>query len=404
MKQSQIHLSTSKRGTGYLLAMIVVMLLASACSTSDSAGNTSTTATTNSSDPVVKAAQEIVDKAYGDGYSEEPPASGPAAQEGKNVWFVSCGESFASCHQMTGSFKDAATALSWKATTCDSKANQQTAGNCIRQALAAGADGIISVNAQCPNIKSSLLAAKKQGVPVVNYLGLDCDAAGVGGTGEPLFSASPKVFGSTNLEKYFSEWAKVRASYIIAKTGGKATILNMNENSAPLLKHVNEVFLATIKTCSGCKVIDAPFSVSQFPQPAVQQLKSAMLAHPEATVVSNSVDSAMPLGLSSAIAQVQKSRAKPYDLVAGAEGGSANFDLIRQGLQTSAVARADVQSIWGTADVLNRLFAGETAESMPNEGGSLQLIDKDHNLPATGEQFTSAIDFESAYKKVWNGE
>jgi ribose transport system substrate-binding protein len=57
---------------------------------------------------------------------------------------------------------------------------------------------------------------------------------------------------------------------------------------------------------------------------------------------------------------------------------------------------------WAAADTLNRVFAGGSPASFPNEGTGWQYVDKDTNLPS-GETYEPPVDYKAAYEKIWGG-
>ena len=136
------------------------------------------------------------------------------------------------------------------------------------------------------------------------------------------------------------------------------------------------------------------------PNPATNIWKSQLLKNPDAKVITWDTDALMGLGLSSAI---QQSRRGSDLLKIGAEGNLPNMDLIRAGQQTSSSFIPYGWYQWAAADTLNRLLSGAKAADLPSQGGGFQYIDKDHNLPAQGAQVKVSVDYQSAYKAVWNG-
>jgi ribose transport system substrate-binding protein len=58
--------------------------------------------------------------------------------------------------------------------------------------------------------------------------------------------------------------------------------------------------------------------------------------------------------------------------------------------------------MWGLADTLNRVFAGDDPATFPSQGSGWQYIDADHNLPAEGDAYNPSYDYQSAYKAIWN--
>ncbi len=79
-------------------------------------------------------------------------------------------------------------------------------------------------------------------------------------------------------------------------------------------------------------------------------------------------------------------------------GDAANMDLIRGGQgQGAAVGYATQWGAYGSVDTAIRVVNGEKAVV---QGDGMQMVDKDNNMPATGD-YTGNVDFKSAYKKIW---
>jgi ribose transport system substrate-binding protein len=349
-------------------------------------------------------AQDIVEKAKAvleSGYKgnfEPPPSSGPKAVPGKTVWMLSCGQAYAACAREAKAFADAGAELGWKVEIKDGKADPAAATEVIRQGVAAKVDGIAVAAFDCPGIKSALLQAKQQKIPVVGWASGDCSDPAFGGQ-EQLFTASINILGSTNANDEFEKMGEQRAYYIIAKTNGKANIISINETSQIIQRHNTIGFQNIIKQCSGCQLHVTDFTFSQVPNPGTQIWKSAFLKEPKANVFEYGIDALMILGLQTAVEQSGRKDV----LVGGGEGFPANFDLIRKGIQTFSVMAPYDWAGYGLADTLNRLFAGADPKSLPSEGIGYQYIDKDHNLPAPGEFAEPSIDFKSAYTRIWKG-
>jgi ribose transport system substrate-binding protein len=386
-----------------LVALLGLSLIAVACGDDDDDSGDSGSATASggaaAEDPVVAEAKEAVEEGYGTGFVKPPPTEGPAAQKGKKVWFISCGEAYNTCVTQSNEFKKASEALGWDTTVVDGEATPTVASGLIRQAVAAKADGIVVNSYDCPDLKGALEAAKKAGIPTVSFAGFDCDAPEFGGGGESLYTALPKILGETSPSGLFTPWGKMLAQYAIAKENGEMTVLDVNCTGKAVCQAIHEGYLEGMEACEKCEVIDVGYTFAQVPNPATQQWKSAILSNPNADVLAYVPSGLQQLGLQTAIKQAGR------DLtVYGAEGGDINFNLIREGFEENAVVRQDQQAIWATADTLNRLFAGETVDEMPDQGGGFQIVDKDHNLPAEGQPYEPALDFVPLYEKVWNGQ
>lgn len=349
-----------------------------------------------SADAVLTEAKAALARGY-DGDFQPPPSSGPPAVEGKDVWMISCGQAFEACNVQATAFKDAGEELGWQVTIQDGKADPAVASNIIRQAVAAGVDGIAVAFFDCPKVKGALLDARAAGVPVVTSGSLDCDNRIYEGAEEPLYSAVVNLRGSTDAAAFYEKWAEARANYIIARSNGTANALSIYENSEAIQQANGRAFAKRMEECTGCSVTEVPFTFAQIPNPATLEWKSAIVSNPDATVIANGIDSNMGLGLQSAIQQSGRT-----DLVVdGGEGQASNIELIQQGAQRSATAMPYEWIFWGLADTLNRVFAGEDPADLPSQGAGWQFIDKEHNLPPAGESYEIPVDFKAAYRRVW---
>ncbi len=355
------------------------------------------TVTIASADDIVAKSKQIVESGY-KGNFDPPPSSGPKAVPGKNVWMLSCGQAYAACAREAGAFAEAGAALGWKVEIKDGKADPAAATDVIRQAVAAKVDGIVVAAFDCPGIKSALLQAKQEKIPVVGWISVDCSDKAFGSQ-EQLFTVGINELGSNDPGDYLEKMGEQRAYYVVAKTNGKADIVSINETSQQIQQRNSVGFQNIIKQCADCKVHVTNFTFSQVPNPATQIWKSALLKEPDATVFEYGIDALMILGLQTA---VEQSGRKDL-LVGGGEGFPANFDLIRKGTQTFSVMVPYDWTGWALADTLNRIFAGADPKSLPSEGLGFQYIDKDHNLPEAGKFAEPSVDFKAAYLKVWKG-
>ncbi|WP_417264498.1 sugar ABC transporter substrate-binding protein [Celeribacter sp.] len=339
----------------------------------------------------------IVEQGYA-GLYEAPPSSGPAAVEGKNIWYISCGQAFVLCAQQAAGFTEAAEHLGWTVSVQDGKATPSIASDIIRQAVAAKVDGIAISAFDCPGIKSALLQAKADGVPVVSVQSIDC-SADVFGSEEPLFTASVNMLGSTDARDFYYRFGELRAHYVIAKSGGAGKIVSIAETSQQVQQSNHQGFMDTIAKCEGCEVAESKFNFGQVPSPATQIWQSALLQNPDAVAVEYGIDALMELGLQTAVRQTGQ-----RDLiVGGGEGFPNNFDQIRSGTQTFSIGLPFKWFGWAVADTMNRIQAGEAPEDMPSQGTGFMFVDAEHNLPASGEMLEPNVDFRSAYLSIWNG-
>ncbi|WP_116131609.1 sugar ABC transporter substrate-binding protein [Tropicimonas sp. IMCC34043] len=348
-------------------------------------------------DDMLAEAKAMVEQGYA-GLYEAPPETGPAAVSGKTIWYISCGQAFVLCAQQAEGFAEAAEHLGWQVSVQDGKATPSVASDIIRQAVAAKADGIAISAFDCPGVKSALLQAKAEGVPVVSVQSIDC-SADVFGSEEPLFTASVNMLGSTDARDFYYRFGELRANYVIARTEGQGKVISIAETSQQVQQINHKGFMDTIAKCEGCEVAESTFNFGQVPSPATQIWQSALLQNPDAVAVEYGIDALMELGLQTAVRQSGRT-----DLVVGGgEGFPNNFDLIRRGTQTFSVALPFKWFGWAVADTMNRVLAGEDPAEMPNQGTGFIFVDAEHNLPEPGEMLEPKLDFRAAYLSVWNG-
>ena len=363
---------------------------ASSTSGSSSAGSSGSSSSSGSGGSYVATAQSLVNQAY-HGTFRNPPSSGPPAQKGQSVWVISCSQALPGCARPAAAIQEAGKTLGWNVTVFDGKYNPPSFNTGIEQAIAAHANAIITIAMDCPIIKQGLTAAKAAHIPTVGLYSYDCS--------NPAYGSGPKLFASEmNYGRpdtaFFTQWGTLHSDYAIAKTNGQAKVI---EFLGPEFQTtVDEMNGATseLKKCSTCSV------VARVPLPATslasgvaaQTVTTTLQQHPEANVVMYSYDAQLL-----ATAQAIKRAGRSNLTVIGGEGYF--LDLIRAGTETAGITTNAEWMGYAGADTANRLMAGQT--NIPDSGWGFQIVDKGHNLPASGTVVTPPIDFRAAFAKVW---
>lgn len=383
-----------------VLAASVLTACGSDDSSSSSSGTSSGEATTGDSggsgDAVVEAAEKAVEEAY-EGTYASPPTSGPKPEPGKEIWLISCGQSASSCAAPISEAQGAAKELGWKTKIVDGKFDPNLMAQGIRQAVAAGADGLLLQGVECPLVKAALEEAKAAGLKSVSTFAGDCNGSIPGKPGN-LFSAQV-VFGTAEEPLYFPEynrdWSAERARWVIAETNGEAELVAFINDEYLALDYENEGFFEAFDECEGCTVLDeVPASVADLGPTMEQATQQALIKNPEANSVYPSVDGIITGGLS---AGIRASGRMDELAVIGAECLPISIDLLRTGELDACYGVDQEWTAWAGVDTLNRLFHGE--EAVPS-GQGWQLVDKENNLPATGD-WSAPIDFKSIYRETW---
>ncbi|MDH2416150.1 substrate-binding domain-containing protein [Nocardioides sp. CER19] len=390
------NVSTLRQGCLVAAATLLATTL-SACNSSGS-GDANSTSGSNAD---TSKAQERLNAAY-KGFYSEPQGDTPAAPTGKNVWVIPTDLSYGFSDDWAKASKDAGALLGWTIKTYDGKSDPNNVLQGIRSAIAAKADGIMIEVQDCDAIKSGLTEAKKAGIPVVGDQGQDCDP--------PLFSATT-VFKNGGYEgndgtapKTLAAAFKPQADWVTVKSNGDAKIITIEEtDSQAAIWQAQGVREELKDVCPGCKIVaTVKYTVDQIPN-LQQMISQALLQHPEATAIINTVaDFVQQYGLSGAV--LSSGRADKL-LVTGGEGTAPGLDLIRKdaGDQQTSTCTSNIWVAYTDIDQMIRLFAG--AKPATDSGNGWVLIDKDHNLPKSGACVPQVdgkpIDPKALYTKIW---
>jgi ribose transport system substrate-binding protein len=282
-----------------------------------------------------------------------------------------------------------------KATICDGKYNAGGAWTtCVNNAIAAKANAIVLVGMNCDPVQQPMEQAAAAGIKLMGVETPDCTP--------PLFNVQMK-FGSTmpdNNAWYYHHGVQA-ADYIIAKTDGKAKILN-SHGSEKNLALVQEGFTTTLKEhCPGCEIVNDFFTTTTdfVPNgPWIQALRSQLVRYgSQANAVFMPWDVEMAeLGGAQAVQE-----AGLHNMILfGGQGQPTAWPLLRSGQITALTSAFDPGWLgYAAIDEINRALNGQPSVS---EGIGYTLVDQSHNMPPAGQdQFRGTIDWKSDYLKAW---
>lgn len=325
-----------------------------------------------------------------------PPSDGPAAQPDKSVWVISCGEAVPSCVGPTAGAMEAGDAIGWDMTLFDGQLDPTRYGDGIRQAIAAGADGVIIAAIDCRVAEAPLREANAAGVTVVAFYSIDCE--------DPTFDAEVQFSGYDGLDTSYAtvvaDWGASKARYLIDKLDGDVQVISYREDDLQAVTSIYEGFERELATCATCSIVDTiefTFPDLLTPTGLRDQTSAAIQAHPEANAVHSLYDGMSLLGISQAV--LDSGRNDDIVMVGG-EGFAPNLDLIRGNLgQDAAMAFPANWTGWDSIDTMNRLFAGQPNA---NSGNGWRIIDADVNMPTDGG-YEPDVDYRAAYTAIWAG-
>lgn len=378
--------SDSTRRTAAVAAALLLGPAALTACSSDSGSSTGTGAEKSSSlSSEGKARLEALQAGTG----TSPATEGPAPQAGKDIWFISSGQSVESVAIGAGGFEDAATSMGWTTKVVDGKFQPDLYLSGIQQAIAAKADGIVLYAIDCPSVKNGLQAAKDAGIPVVGIESEDCDPS--------LESVVPYAAGD------FADWGKQLGSdmaiWQASQSTDSPTIIDLRETDIAITRaETVGVKEALAKECPDCKVVPVEFTAADIGPGLQQKVEQALLQNPNATGIIVPYDDLLVAGVSAAV--VSSGHSDKLQVIS-VGGTTPALDIMRQdrGLDADLV----VDTRWegfAAADWMNRLLNGETPtiDSAPTGIGH-QLVEA-KQVPASGP-VPSTVDFEGIYQKSW---
>ncbi|HEY3737511.1 MAG TPA: substrate-binding domain-containing protein [Jatrophihabitans sp.] len=392
---------------GMLVVTAAVALVAAGCSSSGSGSSgsipptspavaTSQSTTASAAGDYTPTAQAAIDAAYKGLYSE-PTKGGPTAQKNKNIWVVPCSSALFGCSQPAAAIQEAAKVLGWKVTIADGKASPAGYTAAINQAVAAHADGIITVAIDCPPAKAGLQAAKKANIPTVAVWAYDCNDPKAGG-GESLYSATINSSGTP--AEFGAKWGTLKADYAITATGGKAKVLLITHSDFVVTQYEDAAYKDEIAKSSGSQIVETVDITGQdlgAPATTAQKVATALQQHPEANVVDAPDDTTM-----AEISQVITSSHRTDLVVVAGEGYPSTLALIQKKVVTAAVGVPANWLGWEGADAMNRVLAGQM--TIPNQGASFQIVDADHGMPTSIDQpWAPSVDYKATFTANWTG-
>lgn len=339
-------------------------------------------------------AQANVQKDY-ESTDRAPDTASRPAVKGKKIVVISAGDEGESASVPVHAVMAAAQAIGWGVTEYDEHLDPTRGPALMRQAIAAGADGIVVDANDCPLIKAPLQEARAKNIVVVPIYAYDCDDPLFNG-GQALFNGVVQFGQAGTPDELALEYGAHQADAVIVATKGHARVVLFNDVEFTVLHYTGEGFKRELAKCSDCKVVDeVEFKAAELGPALQQKAATALLQHPEANAVKIPYTAASLLGIAGAVTQSGKA-SQLY--VMGGEGFADELDLIRNKKGVNAVNIISSEWVgWASVDTMNSLFQGQQPK---NSGIGWTLADPSRNMPASGP-FVPKVDFKAAYKKAW---
>jgi ribose transport system substrate-binding protein len=380
---------------GVLVAIGLLAALVAGCgggSTSASGTSTGGSGGGESTSGYLPQMEKSVEKYFGPKgtFEEEPTTSPVRAGENRKIAVISCGQQSPACANGSDAAIEAAHKLGWQATLFDAKLNLPSAATGIRQAIAAGDEGIYVYYIDCSYIKTALEEAKKAGIPVVGSDSRDCNEIEPGSPS--LYTYSIHYAGGANYDEYQEHFFVNSAEAAIVHFNGESKALIFLEE-IPAAELYVEAIEKVYNRCSGCSYEFVRFPYSAIGTGLQGIAEQELLKHPETNTVIPSYEI-----IAQEIYPAVRASGKSSEIFTFmGEGGQGGLDLLRNGALGVSFNWPVEWEGYGAVDALGRLMLGQKPVAT---GQGSQLVDDEHNMPESGPA-VSPVDFKAMYEKAW---
>jgi ribose transport system substrate-binding protein len=327
------------------------------------------------------------------------PTEGPKAVAGKSVWIVSCSQSIDLCSDEVNEIVAAATAIGWQTNVVNAEFDPVVAGDAIRQATAAKADGIIVFGFDCPLVSQPLAEAVDAGIQTLGVVALDCDDPALPEQTAPLFTVNMEFDGDGEIfySNFALDYGRDKAAIAITATKGEAKAMLLDVPDLVTVAKLTDGFEEGMAACTTCEIVTTVdlTTLDQVNGVVEQKVTAALARNPSVNTIFQSTDGLFLTGVQTAI--LNSGRVGEL-LVIGSEGFLSNLDAIRSASgQNIAMAFDSRWEAWASVDAMNRAFAG--AEQVHGGQGYI-YVDAQTNMPESGA-WDSNVDFRTAFKTLW---
>jgi ribose transport system substrate-binding protein len=333
-----------------------------------------------------------------------PPTSSPPIAKNKFVVFLSCGQQAAGCSTPAANVGKVAKMVGWRYGIVDGQLDANNGyATAMGQAIAEKPNAIVLWGENCTDLEQAIKSADAAHIAVIGAGSADCsDPYTPGGPQKPLY-AGHVIFNpaAQTIGQLYQQIGQEQGAAAVDAAQGKAQVIRPFTSAISFEQWEQAGQDSMLKKCSGCKVLsNENWSPGQnLPNgPLAQAFTADLTKYPTANVALLPFDSiATTTGLAKAIVAAGRNRSM---YTVAAEGYADGMALIRQGDQgLQSMPSYDANWIaWATIDEINRLF---NHKPLVPEGVGVRLVDATHNMPPAGKDYTSPIDYASAYKKAW---
>ncbi|MCB9993495.1 MAG: substrate-binding domain-containing protein [Hyphomicrobiaceae bacterium] len=317
------------------------------------------------------------------------PTTGPKAEPGKRIVYLSSDQNNALSAQYGEFLKDAASKIGWEVTVIDGKATAANWINAFNQALALNPDGI-AMTLQSPSVTGPLESAAQLGIPVV----------GMHSTSLPGPSEEYHLY--NNLSSDPAEIGRAMVDWAVADSNGTANLIFIGDNIYPISVVKTDAMVEHVAGCDTCNLI----SNENIPAANVSAqmggiMTNWVLQYPKPLYVLAVGD----FWFDFATPALRTGNVPTQDVVLiGADGTPQAYQRVRDNdYQVVTVPEPIEMQSWQAIDELNRAIHGEAPSTFVQP---VYIVTKDNISAQGGDQntFTPDNNFKDHYLSIWLGQ
>jgi len=303
---------------------------------------------------------------------------------------ISCSASLHGCVTPLTGAAEAAGHLGWKTTIYDGGGSPAAWNKVLLNAVASRVDAILFTSINPLLIQQGLEAAKAAGIPVLSA------SSGSSDPNPTVAIPSGKVWPLLDVSQSFVDTGRQIADWIINDSGGKANVLVLTDkeysSGVSMAGSVDELN----KRCPDCVLSTFDFLGASVGTTLANRTVDYLRTHPDISYVIAPYDPAAA-AIAPAMAQASITKVKMCSLL----GDQQNLDFIRKGqVQTCDAAYDNYYTGWAMVDQLMRYLNKQKFSVPLGENTPSVLLDKS-NLPPSGSDWLTSIDYKSKYLALW---
>ncbi|GGO91826.1 sugar ABC transporter substrate-binding protein [Wenjunlia tyrosinilytica] len=368
------------------------MLLLAACSstmgkTSDG-GDGAKNPSASGSCSIYPAVRKAFDEAQSVSTTWTGPTTGPKAEGGKFIVYVSTDERNGGAHGVGQGVRQAAKAIGWRFQIIDGKGTVSDQAAALNQAIALRPDGIVLGSVDAAGQKDAIRRATAQGIKVVGWHS----------AAEPGPIADPKVF--TNLSTDPAVIGRATSDWVIATSHCQAGVVILTDSQYKIAQLKADAMRKRVEECSECSMLETiEVPVADVSQRMPQLITSLVQRYKgKLTHVIGINDGYFDYTTSSLLAAgVGKDKIH----FGGQDGTKAAFQRIAAGdYQQATIPEPLNLQGWQTVDELNRAFAGKKPSGFAPPGHVVVAANV-HKAGGDSGTYDPPNGYRDHYRDIW---